>query len=325
MDENSLEIVFYAKEDPNSTDVQDFYLVAFSNLKQLQVLLFILVLLAYLICVTGNVTIMILVGSEPSLQTPMYFFISTFAILEILFVTVTVPNLLKILISGDTRISRLGCFTQLYIFNGLGSTECYLLVIMAFDRNLAINSPLRYSAIMRKELYTELAVAPWLAGFAFSSLTTGFMANLKFCGANQINHFICDLTPLQAIACSDTYASKLTTILSASFAIIFSVVMIVTFYAQIINTISKIKSAEGKKKAFSTCSSHLIVAGLFFGAAFLVYILPFGGQIDKFLALLYTVLTPSLNPFIYTLRNSDVKSAVKNSRVLKKIQSMYGT
>ncbi|CAI9542745.1 unnamed protein product [Staurois parvus] len=294
--------------------VQEFILFAFSSLKQLQLLLFFLVLVAYIICVTGNIIIIILVRIEPLLQTPMYFFISTFAVLEIMFVTVSIPKLLDNLISGNKRISFIECFTQMFIFNGLGMTECYLLLVMAFDRDLAINSPLRYSAIMRKEIYTQLAVAPWVGGFSMSSMTLIYMAQMKFCGPNQINHFICDVAPLQNLSCSDPSMSKLSTTIAAILAVVVPILIIITFYIHIINAISKIKGAEGKQKAFSTCSSHLIVTSLFFGSALVVYIRPtdrLEGENDKYLALIYTILTPLLNPFIYTLRNNDVKTAIR--------------
>ncbi|CAI9620224.1 unnamed protein product, partial [Staurois parvus] len=307
------------KQDVNKTTVEEFILIAFSDLRQLQLLLFFLVLIAYIICVTGNITIIVLVRTEPLLQTPMYFFISTFAVLEIMFVTDAIPKLLDNLISGNKRISFIECFTQMFVFNGLGATECYMLLVMAFDRNLAINNPLQYSAFMRKEIYSLLAVAPWIGGFAASSVTTGFIAQLNFCGPNQINHFICDLAPLQMLSCSDPSMSKLVSILTAIFASIFSVLIIMSFYIHIIKAILKIKGAEGKQKAFSTCSSHLVVTSLFFGAVLVVYIIPTGRestQFNKFLALVYTVLTPLLNPFIYTLRNKDVKSAIKKVKSL---------
>ncbi|XP_073465086.1 olfactory receptor 2AP1-like [Aquarana catesbeiana] len=303
--------------------VQEFILIAFSSLKQLQLLLFFLVLVAYIICVAGHITITILVRIEPLLQSPMYFFISTFAVLEIMFVTVAIPKLLDNLITGNKRISFIECFTQMFIFNSLGMSECYLLLVMAFDRDLAINSPLRYSAIMRKEVYTLLAVAPWIGGLSLSSLTLIYTVQLKFCGPNQINHFLCDLAPLQNLSCSDPSMSKLATIIVTILSAVFPILIIITCYVHIINTISKIKGAEGKQKAFSTCSSHLIVTSLCFGSALVVYISPTGSENDKYLALIYTVLTPLLNPFIYTLRNSDVKTAITNS-VLKKLHLSCG-
>ncbi|XP_075048069.1 olfactory receptor 5V1-like [Mixophyes fleayi] len=310
-------------EDGNKTMVTEFILLAFSSLQQLQILLFTIILLAYIICVTGNIAIIVLVRTEPLLHTPMYFFICTFAVLEIMFVSVTIPNLLDNLISWNKSISLLGCFTQMYAFNGLGITECYLLAVMAFDRDLAINNPLHYSAIMSKGLYIELAIAPWIIGFTISFMTTIFTARLKYCGPNQLNHFVCDLTPLQNLACSNPFISKVVTLLAAVLATVVPFIIIIAFYIHIINTISKIKTSEGKEKAFSTCSSHLIVASLYYGTAIIVYIRPNGSQYDKFLALMYTVLTPVLNPFIYTLRNKDVKSAVRKSRLLKLVLDSY--
>ncbi|KAM9294485.1 olfactory receptor 10A7-like [Gastrophryne carolinensis] len=312
MDDNSQNIpTFHVKED-NTTEVKEFILLAFSNLHDFQILLFLIILIAYVISVTGNLAIIILVKTELSLQTPMYSFISTFAILEIMFVTDMIPKLLDNLISKNKKISRIGCFAQMYAFNGLGITECYLLAVMAFDRDLAINNPLHYSSIMDKKLSTGLAVVPWIIGFSISLMTTAFTARLKYCGPNKINHFVCDLAPLQSLACSDPFISKVVTLLAAALATIIPFIIIIAFYIHIINTISKIKSAEGKQKTFSTCSSHLIVASMYYGTASIVYVRPNGSQYDKFLALMYTVLTPLLNPFVYTLRNSNVKNALKH-------------
>ncbi|XP_063802626.1 olfactory receptor 5V1-like [Pseudophryne corroboree] len=320
---SSKDSLSYTKEDVNKTIVTEFILMAFSSLQHLQILLFAAILLAYIICVTGNIFIIALVSAVPLLHTPMYYFICTFAVLEIMFVSDTVPNLLANLISGNKKISLLGCFTQMYAFNGLGITECYLLAVMAFDRNLAINNPLHYSTIMSKVLYIELAVAPWIVGFTISFMTTIFTARLKYCGPNKLDHFVCDLAPLQKLACSNPFISRVVTLLAAILATVIPFIIIIAFYIHIINTISKIKSSEGKQKAFSTCSSHLIVASLYYGTAIIVYVRPNGSQYDKFLALMYTVITPLLNPFIYTLRNKDVKSAVRKSRLFKRVLGSY--
>ncbi|XP_077319648.1 olfactory receptor 1M1-like [Lithobates pipiens] len=316
MDEFSPSLAHYKMDYTNRTLVKEFILIAFSELHDLQVFLSVFILLSYIICVIGNIIIIILIKIDPLLNTPMYLFISAFAVLEIIFVTVTLPNLLDNLILGNNSMSVLGCFTQMYVFNGLGITECYLLAVMAFDRDLAINNPLRYSSIMKKKLCFTLAVVPWIVGFTISFLTTLFTARLIFCGPNQINHFFCDVGPLQTLACSDLFVSKVAVFLSAVFSIVLSFIIIIAFYIHIIITISKIKSVDGKKKAFSTCSSHLFVASLFFGTTIIVYATPIDTQFNKFLALIYTALTPMLNPFIYTLRNKDVKSAVRRSRVL---------
>ncbi|XP_073493252.1 olfactory receptor 10AG1-like [Phyllobates terribilis] len=269
------------------------------------------ILLAYIICILANIMIFLLVRTESSLHAPMYFFISTFTVLEIMFVSVTVPKLLAILIQTRKTISFFSCFVQLYAFNALGETECYLLSLMVFDRHLAIRNPLRYSAIMNSRFCNALAVLPWIFGFTISLFPTVETFFLDFCGPNKINHFFCDLAPLQNLSCSDPFISNMTTIVAAFISIVMPFFVIVGFYINIIFIVLKIDSKEGKAKAFSACSSHLIVASLFYGSAIIVYVKPKGRHYDKFLALTYTVVTPLLNPFIYTLRNREVKFAFK--------------
>ncbi|KAM8921448.1 olfactory receptor 6N2-like [Pelodytes ibericus] len=301
-------------QDVNNTIVKEFILLAFSNPQDLQSLLFTVILLMYIICVIGNSATVILVRVTPSLHTPMYLFISTFAILEIMFVSVTIPKLLDNLITANKRISFIGCFAQLYSFNALGEIECFVLTIMVFDRHLAIHNPLRYQAIMTYSLCSKLTIAPWMAGFLISSVVTIFTADLEFCGPNEINHFFCDLAPLQNLSCSNPFLSTVVTSLAAVIAIIIPFSIIIGFYVHIIITVSQIKTSAGKKKAFSTCSSHLMVASLFFGTSFIVYVRPKGTQNDKFLALIYTILTPLLNPFIYTLRNRGIIQALTKTK-----------
>ncbi|XP_069805711.1 olfactory receptor 6E1-like [Dendropsophus ebraccatus] len=297
--------------DVNKTTVMEFVLLGFSNFREFQKFLFCAILLAYIICVLGNITIILLVKTESSLHSPMYFFISTFSVLEIMFVSVTVPKLLAILIQTEKTISFFGCFLQLYAFNALGETECFLLSLMVFDRYLAISNPLRYSAIMNSLFCYKLAALPWFFGFTIASFPTAETFILDFCGPNEINHFFCDLSPMQNLACSNSFRSNITTIVAAFFSIVLPFFAIVGFYIHIIYTVLKIDNKEGKTKAFSTCSSHLIVASLFYGSAIIVYVKPKGTQNDKFLALIYTVVTPLLNPFIYTLRNQEVKNSFR--------------
>ncbi|XP_056401046.1 olfactory receptor 5V1-like [Hyla sarda] len=307
----------YKTNDFNKTVVMEFILLAFSNLQHLQILLFTFVLLALISCVVGNSAILFLVKYARSLHTPMYFFISNFAVLEIVFVSITVPKLLANLLEASRTISFVGCFTQLYAFNSLGVGECYLLAVMAFDRGLAINNPLRYSSIMNKSLCIELAAVPWVVGFFLAAIPTIFTAQLEFCGPNEVNHFFCDLAQIQSLACSNPLVSNLVTSSTAVFASMLPFLIILGFYIHIIATISKIQSTVGKQKAFSTCSSHLIVSCLFYFSVIIVYLNPKGSQHDKFLALIYTVIIPLLNPFIYTLRNKDVKAALRKSQVLQ--------
>ncbi|XP_068110984.1 olfactory receptor 6N1-like [Hyperolius riggenbachi] len=292
-------------ERVNKTTVKEFILLAFSSFQQFQILFFIVILLMYMISIMGNFFIIILVKTGPSLHSPMYFFICIFAALEISFVCVTIPKLLANLISASRLISFINCFVQLYVFNALGMTECCLLSAMAFDRNLAINHPLRYSTIMNDVLCIALVTLPFTIGFVITFILTVFTAELDFCGPNQINHFLCDFAPLQSLACSNPLISILVTNVAAIVVGLTPFMLIIGFYLHIIITITKIKSAEGKLKAFSTCSSHLTVACLFYTSVIIVYVKPKGSQYDMFLALMYTVVIPMLNPFIYTLRNKD--------------------
>ncbi|KAM3918986.1 olfactory receptor 6E1-like [Leptodactylus fuscus] len=290
----------------NKTAVTEFVFLGFSDFHEYQSFLFCAVLLAYITCVLGNIAIFVLIRVESSLHTPMYFFISTFTVLEIMFVSVTVPNLLAILIQTDKTISFFGCFIQMYAFNSLGQAECFLLSLMVFDRYLAITNPLRYSAIMTSQLCYELAILPWILGFTLALFDTVETYLLDYCGSNKINHFFCDVTPLQNLSCSDLFITNIIAVMVTLVSIASPFFAILGFYIRIIYTVLKIKSKESKTKAFSTCSSHLIVASLFYGSAIIVYGRPNGSDYDKFLALTYTVVTPALNPFIYTFRNREV-------------------
>ncbi|KAM3920393.1 olfactory receptor 10A4-like [Leptodactylus fuscus] len=292
----------------NYTTVTEFIFIAFEDLHEFQILLFMVVLVIYITCVTGNILIFLLIKLDVSLHTPMYYFTSTFAILEIIFVSIIIPKLLDILIAGRNRISFAGCFLQLYCADTAGATECYLLTIMAFDRHFAITDPLHYFGIM-SQACTKLSVLPWFLGLVTSFVLTIFTASLQYCGPNKINHFFCDLTPLQMLACSDPYVTNTVTTVMCIFGILFPFIVIIGIYIHIIIKVVEIKSVEGKRKAFSTCSSHLLVSGLFFCTGTTVYVKPSDSRYDKFLAFIYTVVTPLLNPFIYTFRNKDVKRA----------------
>ncbi|KAG8545363.1 hypothetical protein GDO81_021029 [Engystomops pustulosus] len=298
-------------QDVNTTIVMDFVLLGFSSLHRLQNFVFGAVLMLYIICVLGNISIFLLVRIESSLHTPMYFFISIFAVLEIMFISVTAPKLLAIFIQTDNTILFYSCFSQSYAFNSLGQAECFLLCLMVFDRYLAINKPLRYSAIMNSRFCWKLSVLPWLLGFSIASFPTVNTFQSDFCGPNEINHFFCDSEQMSDLACSDQTVSKISSMVACFTSIILPFFAIVGFYIHIIYTVLKIKSKEGKMKAFSTCSSHLIVASLFYVSATVVYVKPKGSHYDKFLALVYTMAIPAVNPFIYALRNREVSNAFR--------------
>ncbi|XP_056401057.1 olfactory receptor 1G1-like [Hyla sarda] len=297
----------------NKSSLTEFILLGFSEFYHYQFLLFTFILFTYIVCIAGNMTIIFLVIVKHSLHKPMYFFITVFAAEEILFVSVPIPKLLAISIANDNKISFQGCFLQVYSFIVLGQVESICLIVMAYDRHLAINKPLHYTTIMNPILCLRLAVFPWFIGFFNSLLVTLCTLYLDFCGPNEINHFFCDLAPLQSLACSDTYISRTVTIVGASIGTVVPFMTIVGLYTKIILTVSRIKSSSGKHKAFSTCSSHIIVAMLFFFTAFMIYLRPNDNLYDKYFSLMYTVVTPVFNPFIYALRNREVKKALRNN------------
>ncbi|XP_069805705.1 olfactory receptor 6N1-like [Dendropsophus ebraccatus] len=295
----------------NKTVVEEFILLAFADLHWIQIVIFLFLLLTYITCIMGNLAIIIVVKLEPSLRNPMYFFISVFSVLEIMLVSVTVPKLLAIL-TGHNTISFIDCFTQMYVFNSLGTTECYLLAVMVFDRHLAINKPLHYPTIMTNTLCVGLAIFPWIFGFAVILIQTIITAQLEFCGPNIIDHYFCDFAPLQSLACSDATFSIIFATFGAAVNVLPPFLIIIGFYICIIITVSKIKSKDGKQKTFSTCTSHLTVTSLFYGTVMIVYVKPDASYYDKYLSFMFTAFTPTINPFIYTLRNRDVKNALWN-------------
>ncbi|KAG9468339.1 hypothetical protein GDO78_022925 [Eleutherodactylus coqui] len=229
-----------------------------------------------------------------NLHTPMYFFLANFSFLEECYISTITPNMLKNLLSDDKTITFYGCAVQMYCFLLLGSTECYLLAAMAYDRYNAICHPLLYNVIMSRNACVKLIVNSWLIGLMAAIIQTSLTFSLPFCGPNKINHFYCDIPPVMALACA-----FLLTIVS---------------YTRIIWTIIKYHSTAGIKKAFSTCTSHLIVVTIFYGSASTMYLRPkstYGTDMDKFISLMYTVIAPLLNPFIYSLRNNEVKYAAR--------------
>ncbi|KAE8587994.1 hypothetical protein XENTR_v10022261 [Xenopus tropicalis] len=304
----------------NNTAVEEFILLAFSDLNELQIPLFFVTLLVYIMSVLGNFAIIFLVIAEPLLHTPMYFFISKLSVLEIMYVTCIVPNLLANLIADMKSISFGGCFIQLFANSTLGTAECYLFAVMAFDRDLAISKPLHYYAIMTKKLCVKLSVLPWIVGIINVSISIVFTANLEFCGPNEINHFFCEFPLLQSLACSHPFITQVVTICGAFFGAAMPFIATVGLYTHIIIVICKINSAESKQKAFSTLSSHLTVASLYYITVIVVHSVPKGTQYNKFIALIYTVIIPLLNPFIYAFRNKDIKKALIKLRRLKLCQ-----
>nr|XP_033780660.1 olfactory receptor 4S2-like [Geotrypetes seraphini]XP_033780697.1 olfactory receptor 4S2-like [Geotrypetes seraphini] len=266
----------------------------------------------YLLAVTGNLLIMMTIYVDSQLHTPMYFFLSNLSFLDLTFSTVTVPRSLIHFLWPRKTISFNECITQLFFFHFIGGTECLHLTLMAYDRYVAICNPLRYTTIMNRQACFLLVVSTWVGGFIHACAQTFPVAQLPFCGPNEINHFYCDSHPLSLLACSSTIISETADMVNSGTLTLGCFLVVFISYAYIISTILKIRSTEGKQKAFSTCAAHLMVVTVFFGPCVFIYMRPpvtFSG--DQLISVFYTIVTPWLNPFIYTLRNEKVKSAMK--------------
>ncbi|XP_075696878.1 olfactory receptor 5G3-like [Rhinoderma darwinii] len=299
----------------NHTMVTQFILLGFSGITQHQVSLFPLFLCTYIITVGGNLLIVITYKLSPRLHTPMYFFLANFSILEILYVSCTVPKMLSSLLSERKVISYSGCAIQMYCVSLFGGTECYMLAAMAYDRYNAICHPLLYTQIMSEIVCIQHIVGSYAIGAVNSLIHTVFTFSLPFCGSNEIDHFFCDVPPVLELSCQDIWVNELVIFVIAGCVIIGSFVITILSYMEIISKILKLRSALGRKKTFATCSSHLIVVTIFYGSAIFMYFRPRSsyrsGQ-NSVVSLMYTVISPFLNPFIYSLRNKEVKSNIQN-------------
>ncbi|KAG8550508.1 hypothetical protein GDO81_024740, partial [Engystomops pustulosus] len=298
----------------NATAVTEFILLGFPSNQRFQNFLFLIFLISYLLTVTGNLVIITVIRVDLHLHRPMYFFLSNFSFMQICYVTVTVPKLLIGFLVRINRISISACFSQCYFFFFLGGIENFLLAIMAYDRYVAICHPLRYNAIMTPKLCWSLTCGCWLGIFLGSLLPVIFLARLSFCGPNIINHYFCDVSPLLKLSCSDTSLLK-SNFFSLMWVIVFSCLLFtLVSYINIICAIMKIPSTVGRQKVFSTCGSHLTVVIIYFGAVIFMYVRPkdsYAFEEDKLISVFYSILTPLLNPFIYCLRNKEVKDAVQ--------------
>ncbi|XP_074928167.1 olfactory receptor 6N1-like [Chelonoidis abingdonii] len=297
----------------NQTAITEFILLGFGDLPDLQILLFLMFQVIYMATVAGNTLIVVFVVADQHLHTPMYFFLGNLSCLETCYTSTILPRLLASLLTGDRTISVSGCFTQQYFFGSLACTECYLLAAMSYDRYLAICKPLHYSTHMNSRVCLQLAAGSWLSGCLATAIFVLFLSHLIFCGPNEIDHFYCDVIPLMELACNDTHLIILLAFVIASIFTLPPFLLTLTSYVCIIATILRIPSTTGRQKAFSTCSSHLIVVTIFYGSIMIVYLLPKHDtlkDLNKVLSLCYTVLTPLVNPLIYSLRNREVKEAL---------------
>lgn len=297
-----------------STEIE-FILLGLTDDPLLQIVIFLFLFFNYILSLTGNLIIILLTMLDPRLKTPMYFFLRNFSFLEISFTTVCIPRFLISILTGDKTISYGGCVTQLFFFILLGATEFYLLAAMSYDRYVAICKPLHYPIIMNSKVCCQLVLSSWISGFLiiFPFLVLGL--KLDFCASKTIDHFLCDTSPLLQISCTDTHFIESMAFVLAVVTLVITLLLVVLSYVYIIKTILKFPSVQQRTKAFSTCSSHMVVVSITYGSCIFMYMKPSARErvsLTKGVALLNTSVAPLLNPFIYTLRNQQVKEALKD-------------
>ncbi|XP_075801504.1 olfactory receptor 2A12-like [Microtus pennsylvanicus] len=296
----------------NQTRVSEFILLGFSSDPTTNHILFIVFLLIYLSSVMGNGLIILLICLDTHLHTPMYFFLCILAMLDMGYVTTTMPQMLVHLLAHSHTISFAGCWMQMYVFGALATTECTLFVVMAYDRYVAICYPLRYTVILNWGLCVRLASGSLVCGFLSALLHTFFTMSLPYCGPNKVNHYFCEGPSVRSLACMDTHLIEMVDLILSVFVVVTPISLIVASYVHIAIAILKIKSTQARFKAFSTCASHLTVVTLFYGPASYIYMRPnssYSPERDKQISLFYNAFTALLNPVVYSLRNKDIKRA----------------
>ncbi|XP_025314672.1 olfactory receptor 6C75-like [Canis lupus dingo] len=299
----------------NHTKVTEFILLGLTDDPKWQVVLFIFLLVTYMCSVTGNLVIIFLTLTDPHLKTPMYFFLRNFSFLEMSFTSAAIPRFLVTVVTGDRTISYNDCLAQVFFVILLGVTEFYLLTAMSYDRYVAICKPLHYMTIMSTRVCILLVFSSWLAGFLVIFPPVILVLKLDFCASNIIDHFVCDSSPILQLSCTNTHFLELMAFVLAVVTLMVTLTLVMLSYTHIIRTILRIPSTSQRKKAFSTCSSHMIVVSLSYGSCIFMYIKPSAKErvsLNKGVAVIITSVTPLLNPFIYTLRNQQVKQAFKN-------------
>ncbi|XP_054382194.1 olfactory receptor 10G4 [Pongo abelii] len=300
----------------NASLMTAFIFTGLPHAPGLDALLFGVFLLVYVLTVLGNLLILLVIRVDSHLHTPMYYFLTNLSFIDMWFSTVTVPKMLMTLVSPSGRtISFHSCVAQLYFFHLLGSTECFLYTVMSYDRYLAISYPLRYTRMMSGCSCALLATSTWLRGSLHSAVQTIMTFHLPYCGPNRIQHYFCDAPPILKLACADTSANEMVIFVDIGIVASGCFVLIVLSYVSIVCSILRIRTSDGRRRAFQTCASHCIVVLFFFVPCVVIYLRPGSmDAMDGVVAVFYTVLTPLLNPVVYTLRNKEVKKAVLKLR-----------
>ncbi|XP_036603220.1 olfactory receptor 10G4-like [Trichosurus vulpecula] len=299
-------------EKENQSFVTTFILMGIPHAPELDIVLFVIFLVIYVLTLLGNLLILMVIKVNSHLHTPMYYFLANLSFIDMWFSTVTVPKILMGLLSPDGgAISFHSCVAQLYFFHSLGSTECFLYTVMSYDRYLAITHPLHYATMMSGKTCALLTGGTWLSGAIHSTAQTALTFRLPYCGPNQIQHYFCDAPPILKLACADTSANEMVIFVNIGVVASGCFLLIFLSYMSIVHAILKIRTAEGRQKAFQTCASHCIVVLCFFGPCVFIYLRPGSKDaVDRIVTVFYTVLTPVLNPLVYTLRNKEVKTAL---------------
>ncbi|XP_011385743.1 olfactory receptor 1L4-like [Pteropus vampyrus] len=299
----------------NQSQITEFLLLGLTSDPKEQIRIFVSFLAMYLVNVAGNSVIIAAIRRDFRLHTPMYFFLSNLSLVDICFTTVIVPRMLANMVTQRKTILFAHCLTQMYFFVAFGITDSFLLAAMAIDRYVAICKPLHYTTTMNPWRCLLLVIASWVVSHLHSLMHTILMARLSFCGPNVIHHFFCDVQPLLTLSCSDTSVNELLGFTEVSFVIMSPFIFIIVSYVYIARAILRVPSGKGRYKVFSTCGSHLTVVTLFYGTIISVYIRPsstYSVTKDRVVTVIYTVVTPMLNPFIYSLRNNNMKQALRN-------------
>ncbi|XP_078496640.1 olfactory receptor 5V1-like [Lissotriton helveticus] len=310
-----------------NSSIANFFIVGFSNLQGLQSVVFLLLLVIYLSTLAANLVIILATNCSHQLQTPMYFFLGNLSFLDICYISVTVPKMMVGVI-GEKTITFFGCVFQLYFFVSLEGTEAILLAAMAYDRYMAICQPLRYTTVMTQRVCIQLGAISWMGGSLNAIIHTALTFQLTFCRSNRVNHFFCDIPPLLKLSCTSTWVNEIVLfVVGGVFVALSPLIFILVSYIYIMTAILKMHSRAGRRKAFSTCASHLTVVILFYGASLFTYVRPSSSYAldqDRMVSVLYSLLTPMLNPIIYSLRNKEIKCALRKAFGSDKLKVVKG-
>ncbi|KAM6158693.1 olfactory receptor 5B12-like [Rhynchocyon petersi] len=308
----------------NISEVTDFILVGLTDARELQLPLFIIFTVIYCITVTGNLGMIVLIVLDSRLHTPMYFFLSNLSLVDCVYASTISPKVIAGFLTANKSISYNACAAQMFFFASFATIECFLLASMAFDRHAAVCKPLHYSTTMTNTVCVLLVTSSYVCGLLQSSVHVALTFHLSFCRSNIVHHFFCDIPALLALSCSDIHLNEIVLFALAAFNIFFTLLVILNSYLFIFIAILRMRSAEGRKKAFSTCVSHLTTVSIFYGTIIFMYLQPNSSHsmdTDKMSSVFYTMVIPMLNPLVYSLRNKEVKSAFK--KVLEKVKSSW--